>query len=228
MDEKIEAIRSNRYNDESFWGIGLPSLTLYPAIPLGHADRAKDAGGSAYGYWWHTVEDSLDKADRELLVRDTRLYLAVLWPLLARERLPFDFVPVARQMRARIETLARGAGEHWDFGPTLRRIAAFEDAAAALQLRSAATTGEPAARFNATSMAISRALNPALYTCAGPYRHDPALMLPLFPCLRDAAHLGAVDPASDRAGFLKVGLLRESNRVHRALDRATAAAREGP
>jgi N-acetylated-alpha-linked acidic dipeptidase len=228
MDGKIEAIRNNRYNDESFWGIGLPSLTLYPAIPLGHADRAKDAGGSAYGYWWHTVEDSLDKADRELLVRDTRLYLALLWPLLTRERLPFDFVPVARQMRARIETLSRGAGEHWDFGPTLRRIDAFEDAAAALQLRSTAAAGEPAARFNATSMAISRALNPALYTCAGPYRHDPALLLPLFPCLSGAARLSAIDPASDRAEFLKVGLLRESNRVHRALDRATAAALEGP
>jgi hypothetical protein len=227
MGEKIEAIRSTRYNDESFWGIGVSSLTLYPAIPLGHADRAKEAGGSAYGYWWHTREDSLDKADRDLLVRDTRLYLALLWPLLTRERLPFDFAPVAQQMRARIEALARGAGEHWDFGPTLRRIATFEDAAAKLQLRSAAATGESAAHFNAASMAISRALNPALFTCAGPYRHDPALLLPLFPCLNDAASLAAIDPVSDRAGFVKVGLLRESNRVHRALDRATAAAREG-
>ena len=89
------------------------------------------------------------------------------------------------------------------------------------------TTGESAARFNAASMAISRALNPVLYTCAGPYHHDPALMLPLFPCLHDAERLSAMDPASDRAGFLEVGLLRESNRVHRALDRATAAARQG-
>jgi hypothetical protein len=227
VGRKIEAIRDNRYNDESFWGIGLPSLTLYPAIPLGHADRAKDAGGSAYGYWWHTKEDSLDKADRDLLVRDTRLYLALLWPLLTRERLPFDFGPVARQMRASVEALAHGAGEHWDFGPTLRRIDAFEDAVSALQLRSATALGERAARFNAASMAISRALNPALYTCAGPYHHDPALLLPLFPCLRHAERLAVTDPASDQAGFLKVGLLRESNRVHRALDRATAAAHDG-
>jgi hypothetical protein len=226
LGEKIEAIRNNRYNDESFWGIGLPSLTLYPAIPRGHPDRAKDAGGSAYGYWWHTVEDSLDKADRDLLVRDTRLFVAVLWPLLTRERLPFDFRPVAGQMRARIEALARGAGGQWDFTPTLRRIDAFETAASALQQRSAAATGESAAHFNAAAMAISRALNPVLYTCAGPYHHDPALMFPLFPCLRDAEELAAIDPASDRAGFLKVGLQRESNRVHRALDRAAAAAHE--
>lgn len=227
MGRKIEAIHSQRYNDESFWGIGLPSLTLYPAIPLGHADRAKDAGGSAYGYWWHTREDSLDKADRDLLIRDTRLYLAVLWPLLTRERLPFDFEPVAGQMRASVEALAHRAGEHWDFSPTLHRIDAFEEAVSALQLRSVAAVGERAARFNAASMAISRALNPVLYTCAGPYHHDPAVLLPLFPCLRDAERLAAIDPASERAGFLEVGLLRESNRVHRALDRATAAAQGG-
>jgi hypothetical protein len=227
MGGDTEALRNHRYNDESFWGVGLPSLTIYPVIPHGHADRAKDAGGSAYGYWWHTVEDSLDKADRDLLVRDTRLYLALLWPLLTRERLPFDFGPVARQMRARVEALAQRAGENWDFGPTLRRIDTFEDAVAALQQRPGAATGESVARFNAASMAISRALNPVLYTCAGPYHHDPALMFPLFPCLRDAERLSAIDPTSDHAEFLEVALLRESNRVHRALDRATAAARQG-
>ncbi len=224
MGTRIGSIRSMRYNDESFWGIGLPSVTLYPAIPADHPDRAKDAGGSAYGYWWHTTEDSLDKADRDLLVRDTRLYLAVLWPLLTRESLPFNFGPVARQMREAVETLAKTAGDRWDFAPTIWRIDEFEKAILALQSRSVEATGENAARLNETFMAISRALNPVLYTCVGPYRHDPAFLLPLFPCLSDAERLGTIDANSDEAGFIRVGLLRESNRVHRALDRATGAA----
>jgi hypothetical protein len=226
METEIVAIRDNRYNDESFWGIGVPSLTIYPAIPLGHPDRAKDAGGSAYGYWWHTTEDSFDKADRDLLVRDTRLYLALLWPLLTGERLPFDFGPVARQMRDTLEALSGAAGERWDFAPTLRRIELFEEAASALRSRAASAGGEGAARLNEAHMTISRALNPVLYTCAGPYGHDPAVQFPLFPCLRDAERLAEIDPESDEAGFLEVGLLRESNRVHRALDRATAAAND--
>jgi hypothetical protein len=45
--------------------------------------------------------------------------------------------------------------------------------------------------------------------------------------LHDAERLAEIDPASDQAGFLEVGLLRESNRVHRALDRAIAAAHDG-
>ena len=61
-----EATRNFRYNDEALWGIGVPSLTFYPAIPLGHPDRAKDAGGSAYGFWWHTKEDDFEKTARHL------------------------------------------------------------------------------------------------------------------------------------------------------------------
>ena len=73
------ATRNFRYNDEALWGIGVPSLTFYPAIPLGHPDRAKDAGGSAYGFWWHTKEDDFEKADREILVRDTQLYVGEVY-----------------------------------------------------------------------------------------------------------------------------------------------------
>jgi hypothetical protein len=226
MGSEIKVIRDNRYNDESFWGIGVPSLTIYPAIPLGHPDRAKDAGGSAYGYWWHTTEDSLDKADRDLLVRDTRLYLALLWPLLTRETLPFDFGPVGRQMRDTVEAFAAAAGGRWDFGGTLRRIDRFEEAASALRSMAASAGGDVASRLNGAHMRISRAVNPVLYTCAGPFNHDPAVQFPLFPCLRDASRLGAIDPQSDEAGFIRIGLLRESNRVHRALDRATAIAND--
>ena len=222
-----EAIRDMRYNDESFWGIGIPSMTLYPAIPPGHPDRAKDAGGSAYGYWWHTKEDSLDKADRELLIRDTRLFIAVMWPMLTRETLPFDFIPVAGQMMETIESLSIATDGRWDFEPTLARIAAFAEGAAALQRRASTARGAEARRFNDIYMEISRVLNPVLYTCAGPYNHDPAVQYPLFPCLRDAARLAAIEATSDEAGFMRTRLLRESNRVNQALDRAVMLAR-GP
>jgi hypothetical protein len=218
------ATRAFRYNDESLWGIGVPSLTFYPAIPMGHPDRAKDAGGSAYGYWWHTREDTLDKADRDLLLRDTRLFLSLIWPLATRETLPFDFVPVAAQMRDTLEALSRAAAGRWDFAPTLGRIAAFEKAAVTLRSRAGAARGPSARAVNRTLMAVSRALNPALYTLRGPFDHDPAVQLPLFPGLAGAERLGSLDPDSAEAGFIRTALLRESNRVHDALERAAALA----
>jgi hypothetical protein len=129
-------------------------------------------------------------------------------------------------MRDKVEAFAAAAGGRWDFGGTLRRIDRFEEAASALRSRAASAAGDAASRLNDAHMAISRAVNPVLYTCAGPFNHDPAVQFPLFPCLRDAARLGAIDPESDEAGFIRIGLLRESNRIHRALDRATAIAND--
>jgi len=222
-----EINRSYRYNDESMWGIGVPSLTVYPAIPLDSQDRAKDAGGSAYGYWWHTIEDSLDKADRDLLLRDTKIFLAMLWPLATQEVLPYDFEPVVVQMEAQIGEYARAAGESWDFGPLLESVEGFSAAAQQLKARRAAAQGDAVAAANEDSMAVSRAINPVLFTIAGPFHHDPARQFPLFPGLSASAELAELDPASEKSGFIQTELLRETNRIQRALARATCIASRG-
>ena len=76
-------------------------------------------------------------------------------------------------------------------------------------------------------MAVSRAINPVLFTIAGPFHHDPARQFPLFPGLIAAVELAALDPASDEAGFIETELLRETNRIQRALARATCIASRG-
>ncbi|MGB5163191.1 MAG: M28 family peptidase [Thermoanaerobaculia bacterium] len=222
-----EINRSYRYNDEAMWGIGVPSLTVYPAIPLDSPDRAKDAGGSAYGYWWHTTEDSLDKADRDLLLRDTKVFLAMLWPLATQEVLPFEFGPVVAQMEAQIGEYAEVAGESWDYDWILESIEGFSVATQQLKARRAAAQGDAAAAFNEDAMAVSRAINPVLFTIAGPFHHDPARQFPLFPGLSASAELAELDPASEKAGFIQTELLRETNRIQRALARATCIASRG-
>jgi hypothetical protein len=222
-----EINRSYRYNDEAMWGIGVPSLTVYPAIPLDSPDRAKDAGGSAYGYWWHTSEDSFDKADRELMVRDTKIFLALLWPLATREKLPFDFDPVVDQMKRRVTELSEAAGESWDFGPLLQDIDEFSVAVQNLKARNSSAQEGAIARANEDAMAISRAINPVLFTIFGPFHHDPARQFPLFPGLGAAVELADVDPRSEEAGFIGTELLRETNRIQRALAKATCIALRG-
>jgi hypothetical protein len=222
-----EINRSYRYNDEAMWGIGVPSLTVYPAIPLDSPDRAKDAGGSAYGYWWHTSEDSFDKADRELMVRDTKIFLALLWPLATRERLPFDFDPVVDQMKRRVTELSEAAGKIWDFGPLLQDIDEFSVAVQDLKARNSSAQEGAIAGANEDAMAISRAINPVLFTIVGPFHHDPARQFPLFPGLGAAVELADLDPRSEEAGFIGTELLRETNRIQRALAKATCIALRG-
>src|SRR5215217_5678332 len=69
--------RPARAADQSFLGIGLPSLGAYRMLPLDHPDR-KIVGGSGGASWWHTPLDTLDKADVAILADDTRLYLTLV------------------------------------------------------------------------------------------------------------------------------------------------------
>ena len=83
------------------------------------------------------------------------------------------------------------------------------------------------AAANEDSMAVSRAINPVLFTIAGPFHHDPARQFPLFPGLGASAELADLEPTSEEAGFIKTELLRETNRIERALARATCIASRG-
>jgi len=62
--------RPFKAGDQSFWGIGLPSLGAFRMLPLDHPDRAT-VGGCGAGWWWHSPADTLDKADARILAADT-------------------------------------------------------------------------------------------------------------------------------------------------------------
>lgn len=85
-------------------------------------------------------------------------------------------------------------------------------------------TGKTAARIaglNRVLMALSRILNPVLYTIEGPYDHDPALQAPMLPGLQAVRRLAALPADADEHGFLRTRLVRERNRVADALANAT-------
>ncbi len=210
--------RPLKAGDQSFLGVGLPSLGAFRMLPVDHPDR-KAVGGCGGGWWWHTPADTLDKADPELLAEDTRLYVTLVLRMCAPRLHPYDFVPVADDFVAHLEAYAATAGEHLDLAGVLARARAFRGAAAELRAAVAAAGDDPAgiAAANATLFALSRVLNPALFTVAGPYEFDPALQLPVLPGLAGVGALAASDPASDHHRFLATQLVRQRNRVEDAL-----------
>lgn len=101
--------RMSRAGDQSFWGIGVPSifgnLSEQPARP-GEANASAavfgggDRKGAGTGWWWHTADDTLDKIDREILMRDTRIYGHVVARLLTSRVLPLDYASAAGELVA--------------------------------------------------------------------------------------------------------------------------------
>lgn len=209
--------RPLRAGDQSFLGVGLPSLGAFRMLPADHPDR-KAVGGCGGGYWWHSPEDTLDKADPDILADDTRIYVTITARMCMPEAHPYNFVASAGDFLTTVADLETAAGEHFDFAPL--RDAAERYRAAAEHVADAGP-GDDVAGYNDAVLRVTRIINPALFTIDGPYEMDPALQLPVLPGLAPARELAVLDPESDRYRFLRTQLVRQRNRIVDALKQAT-------
>lgn len=207
--------RPLKAGDQSFLGVGLPSLGAYRMLPVDHPDR-KAVGGCGGAYWWHSPEDTLDKADPEILADDCRIYVTIAARMCVPEIHPYNFVPSAEDFVSQLTALHDVAGEHLDLSDVIGAAERYRSAAE----RVAASEPADIERHNAALLAVTRIVNSALFTIDGPYEFDPALQLPVLPGLAGMRELAMLDPASDEFRFLWTRLIRQRNRIHDALMQA--------
>lgn len=202
--------RKNRSSDDSFPGIGIPSmfgaLSEQPPSPVKMRN--------ALGWWWHTPEDTIDKVDPDFLVRDTQVFAHVVSRLLTDAVLPIDYAAHAAALGAELAKIEASLAGRFD-------IAALRAAAARLEALAAAG-GDPAP-LNAAIMRAGRALVPADYTKGDRFTHDPATPLPAWPVLQPIRDLAATAPGGDSERFATVAAMRARNRMGHALREAIAA-----
>jgi hypothetical protein len=211
--------RPLRAADQSFLGIGLPSVGAYRMLPPDHPDR-KTVGGCGGAYLWHSPEDTLDKADTAILAADTQIYLALVARICATKRVPYRFAATARDFVEALTTLQSRAGRHLDLTTTMRAAEAFRVAAERLS----DVPRVEAPWLHEGLKRIARLVNPALFTVNGPFEMDPALQLPLLPGLAPMESLATLEPAGNDYRFLLTTLRRQQNRIEDALVEATALA----
>jgi peptidase M28-like protein len=244
--QDLERRRVTRMGDQSFWGIGLPSLFVgVSEQPSGDstagAALASLTGGPAsggLGWWWHTTEDTMDKIDRDNLARDAQIYARALWRWCTAPILPLDYRATAAEFRETLGEIQRGAGGALDLGPSLAaadRLAAAAEplhtSAAALSETLAHARGtrrqrDAAEAINTALMRAGRALIPVNYTLTGPFDHDRALPVRPIPSLQPAARLAELPDGSMERHALFTRLVRERNKVTHALETAAEAFEE--
>lgn len=233
--QELEYKRFGRAGDQSFNGIGLPALFMslsgqpaqggaveeQMARLLGTGGKSKSGG---LGWWWHTTEDTMDKIDRDFLVRDATIYVLTLWRLCTEPVLPFDYSATVEEMTATLRDLAAVAGDRFDLSPVLAEADTALAATRRLATAAAATPDDATTtRINACIMALGRCLTPVNYTLAGEYEHDLALGAQPIPALQPLRQLADLEPESDAARFLHAQLLRARNKVWHAFHQAHKA-----
>ncbi len=213
--------RISRSSDQSFWGHGVPSL--FASLSEQPRDDSATgatlaqllgggAKGGGLGWWWHTLEDTLDKIDPANLARDAGVYAEAVARLCTLERLPFDYAAAADEIADALARHQERAANRLDLATTVALARRLGD-----ELRALPTEGSVPAAGNALVMDLGRLLIPVNYTRSGPFGQDLALGTEPLPGLVDVARLGEVDPQSDEARYLRTDLLRERNRVEHAL-----------
>ena len=197
---ELDAHRVGRNSDQSFFGIGIPTI-------LGSISRQQDG---ALGWWWHTPEDALDKIDPIRLERDAAIALEVTERLVMDAVLPLDYAASAVDVRTNLEKVADVAGQRFDLSPAIREAMRLEKLCADLAVATRdAAANDPggqsrAAAINTCLRQLGRILIPVTYTRAGRHAHDPALDVAFLPKLDGLRRLASVSPESDAARFLSV------------------------
>jgi hypothetical protein len=210
--------RKARNSDESFVGIGIPSM--FGSISEQPAKHAQ--ARNALGWWWHTPHDLLDKIDEANLVRDTRVLTQVMWKLLAEPVLPLDHAATAEALLRELAPLAERLADRFRLDGLVAAATTLRDAAVLVAGRPAPNHAA-AARASAELMLASRALVPVDYTPGDRFAHAAALPLPAWVALQPVRDLAATDPGTDAARFAMVDAIRARNRLSHALREAQAA-----
>lgn len=207
--QNISGHRLPRAGDQSFWGIGVPSIFMgLSEQPVG-SPEAKGVSylsgrstrqGAGFGWWWHTEHDTIDKIDLDNLLRDTRVYGHALVRLLCDDALPLDYSRWIETFEAVIDDLQKKTGDLLSYEAVYEQLS---------ELR---------ARWNFSlsdrqRMAVSRALVPLDYTRGDRFVHDPARSAEPYPVLNPIRDLACLETGSEARLFAAVAARQTINRV---------------
>ncbi len=232
--EEFNGSRFGRSGDQSFMSLGIPSLFMFVSEqPPGQDESAGDvaellggpgAKGGGVGWWWHTTEDTVDKLDPDLLVRDTRIYAAVAYRLLSDPILTLDLRASAKEFEGHLLAWREKVGERFDLSSVVSKAEEVADLASTFQNRlgGAVGLGEPET-IRAINETICRAASELVrlnYARSDRFDQDPALGQPPVPLLAPVDDLLSTDEGSAADHELLTLLVRRRNRVLHELSEA--------
>ena len=243
--------RPGRAGDQSFWGIGIPAIFMTLSEQPAGAGSATQAAFSqltgavsgGLGWWWHTREDTVDKVDPDHLLRDAKVYFAVVARLVASKVVPLRYSELAAEYLQQVERLEEAARGHLDLAEARRRGQRLKQALESLEALAWRDVGggvqapdgmgaeaggelsdEAARMVNACLKRMGRILIPLAYCAADPFEHDPASHVPPFPLLAPIRRLWGLSPEDDEFRLVMTAARRARNRLLFTLRQALAEA----
>jgi len=221
--------RPVRAGDQSFWGPGVTSAFML--LSNRPKDQRAAVGGSGMGWWWHTEEDTIDKVEDAVLVKDCQIYALASCRLCTAGVLPLKVSKLADELESEVAKIGEAAKTAFDLSQAesaVKRLAGVAkefDAAVAGIAPNACTCALDDA--NSAMLEAIRILTPIRYSAVPPYEHGPATPTKPVPMLQPLVKLAKMKPGSDEFGFLRNSMVRKQNAVVRAFIEATRVLLKG-
>jgi hypothetical protein len=215
--DQIRAMALKKIGDQSFMGIGVPSVTQRMSFTEEDMEKAH---GATLGWWNHTKEDGIDKCDPGILVTDTKVTLSLLYQLAVTEMLPYEFKDKFCDLRKKVDAIAGTYGEHMDFTDLQDNLKEAEKRVLEIQEKRAGFTGEMVELYNQFVMNISRLLTNVFHTYADKYQQDSYGFTKLsnaIPLFADLRKMEAMNQDSLEYGMLQTQLIKNRNRINDSL-----------
>ncbi len=224
LGEESRRTRLMHTGDQSFMGIGVPSLTgRTEYMP----EQIKIWHGANFAPWHHSDEMTLDKMDVSLMLKAMKVYVGYIVRLCNTAVLPFDHISVAQELTDRLDAIASSVGGRLDFSrprryadQLIRNTQALDESLLELRKETQGATSwkenQKVLLANKVQMKLSRILHPINFSIANRYGFDyygfTALSTPI-PCLYDSRYLATLPPDSTDYRALLTHLGQQANRM---------------
>jgi Iap family predicted aminopeptidase len=226
--EPAPRYRPYKYGDQSFFGIGIPSVRVQTTF----TPEGREKVGPGGGWWYHSEYDTLDKCDPETMYMAEKAQTLVLIRLCTRPVLPYRIERLADWTIDALNEIDNLSRETLSLEEVKEKAAVFKEGASKLDM----ITSKLAERhekgdkgldkkiriINNSIMKISRIMNPMNYTLNGKYDQDyyGAEYVQPIPMLRPIAELEQLSPDSAEYKTIMTKLIRARNIVLDTLQEA--------
>lgn len=225
VGQTMVAERAAQAGDYSFNNIGISGYFMLLSTMPDALRAEKDyyaVGGCGGNIAWHTENDTLEVADKDILLKDMRIYTLAVLRNANVSILPFDWRITAEEFRETLSVYQDAAGENFSLGAAFEATADLQRALN--EFYAAVETGQAdEARANHVIQRLARLLIPINFTREPRFWHDPALTLPKLPDLATATTLD--EYGEESLGFAKTHLTRGQNRYVATIREATRLVR---
>ncbi|MDJ0332981.1 M28 family metallopeptidase [Planococcus sp. S3-L1] len=222
-NQEFEGSRFGRAGDQSFWGAGIPSALMGLSeqepvdTPAMRAFSKLFGGGKGggFGWWWHTTEDTLDKIDPELLKRDCKIYLSIVYDFCSSDIIPIQQTAALKEIISILERYK----QQYDFkdllNTTFLRLEKLEKLTIFIESKSQDVSSSSRDIINEWTKQMSRSLVQINYVDKDIFTHDSAISqgpVPSIANILSRKNLNEVD-----SNIIHTTLQRKINKINFSL-----------